>query len=54
MTNGGMLALCARERDHKITIATHEIFAAHTHLGTLAIALAEDDSWIGFTGSKRQ
>lgn len=54
MVNGCMIALANREQGKVLIIATHEIFAAAEQLGTLAIAIADDDSHVKITGMHQQ
>lgn len=53
MINGTLLAL-AYQAGGRITVRTQDIFEAHAALGTLAIAIADDDSHVTITGMKQQ
>lgn len=53
MANGALLALILREGGI-LHIRTQEIFDAAAQLGTLALALSDDDSMLTVTGMKQQ
>jgi hypothetical protein len=53
MVNGTLLAL-AYQSGGRLTVRTQDIFEAHAALGTLAIAIADDDSHVTITGMKPQ
>lgn len=53
MANGALLALALREGG-VLHIRTQEIFDAAAALGTLALALSDDDSVLTVTGMKQQ
>jgi hypothetical protein len=53
MANGALLALALREGG-VIHIRTQEIFDAGAMLGTLALALSDDDSVLTVTGMMKQ
>ena len=53
MINGTLLAL-AHQAGGQIIVRTQDIFEAHAALGTLAIAISDDDSHVTITGMKQQ
>ena len=53
MLNGALLALAYRSGG-VLHVPTQDIFEAHAALGTLAIAIADDDSHVTITGMKQQ
>lgn len=53
LVNGSLLAL-AQQAGGTLHVRTSDIFQAHADLGTLAIAIADDDSHITITGMKQQ
>lgn len=53
MVNGSLLAL-AHQSGGRLTVRTQDIFEAHAALGTLAIAISDDDSHVTITGIKQQ
>jgi uncharacterized membrane protein YgcG len=54
MINGSLLALAHAQRDRRLVIPTQAIFEAHAALGTLAIAISDDDSHVTITGMRKQ
>lgn len=53
MINGTLLAL-AHQAGGQLTVSTQAIFEAHAVLGTLAIAISDDDSHVTIAGMKKQ
>jgi uncharacterized membrane protein YgcG len=53
MANGALLAMVLREGG-MLHVRTQEIFDAAAALGTLALALSDDDSLLTVTGMKKQ
>lgn len=53
LINGSLLAL-AYQAGGSLHVRVSDIYQAHADLGTLAIAIADDDSHITITGMKQQ
>jgi len=53
MVNGALLAL-AYQAGGRLDVRTMDIFEAHAALGTLALAISDDDSILTITGMKLQ
>lgn len=53
LINGSLLAL-AWKAGGRVDVRTADIYEAHAALGTIALAISDDDSYITITGMKRQ